>query len=361
MVFFVNAAADVRGTKQNLRLQFPACPTLLELASAVELHFTAAAAAAAAAEAGVAPFRVDLLMLFDEYALRWAELYSSAQLSTDCQVYAFHTLTAAGTRGASSELPAGGVVDSPGVIMPPSTTVVCAAPARDVSPSLSSLDWVDTDIVNSCGSNSTSSSYHYRHLAGGIGSPAPTDNCRPMLHRPTRVATRRNQKMGLGERLRAVFDTLDSHQKGYLLYTDIKRAVDAQRTVFMNYSAEVLFVLADQDGDDCVSYRDWVSFAVEHPTVVDALFYAMQPAQHHDHHYKKQQPQQKKKTQLSSSSSSLSLLDGAGRQSEGLFERSRATQAYEEARLAADAARLNALRVVGRELAALRCLRGRQW
>ncbi|EKF26042.1 hypothetical protein MOQ_010281 [Trypanosoma cruzi marinkellei] len=136
------------------------------------------------------------------------------------------------------------------------------------------------------------------------------------------------------DRIRTVFDALDAQQKGYLLLMDLKRAVDAQRRVFINYSAKALMALADQDGDGRVSYKEWVSFAVSHPAVVDVFFDVFA------HLSRRREPGGSRDHAPQASCSSLT----SSRLSMEAYERSRAVLTHEEARLAADAVRLKALR-----------------
>ncbi|RNF03408.1 calmodulin-like protein containing EF hand domain [Trypanosoma rangeli] len=326
MVFFIRVAANVRGGNRNIRLRFASHPTLREVASAAEVYF------AAATLQPLPSFELDALVLFDEYAFAWVELYSAAQLSTDCQLYAFvkrergpqmHDGPQQRPRMRQWRIVCGGGE----VLPPPAATMACPAPLPAcTSPVFAALDERDDRVPNCTG-------------AGGTTDEMDTSRSRCSVFTTGPERTDRSDYLATstpwcGDRLRSVFNILDAQEKGYLLFVDLKRAVDAQRSVFVNYSAKALLALADQDGDGRVSYKEWVSFAVSHPTVVDTLFDAVALVSRQD--------RQGKNCEHASQPNMTSVE--VCRFSAEAYNRSRAILTHEEARLAADAVRLNALR-----------------
>ncbi|KAH9588616.1 BILBO1 [Trypanosoma melophagium] len=277
MVFFVNAASTVLGVPENLRLQFSTRPTLQEFAAAVESHFTTAA--------GVL-FLVDTMMLLDEYTSTWLDLYSSLQLSTDCQVYVFPRKQHKYEQKEKKQQKQLTAVQIPPMrIPPPSRTISCIITTpltHNTSTSLflsssccccccswaySHTKWMNTSHECKCKYSDNSNNKDISN------SPSSTQDV--IMHSSRTMnkdaAKRRWMMMGFGERLRTAFNELDIQQKGYLVYMDFKRALDAQQKVFINHSAETLFTLADRDGDNGVSYKDWASFAATHSAVMEEV------------------------------------------------------------------------------------------
>ncbi|EAN94481.1 hypothetical protein C3747_90g103 [Trypanosoma cruzi] len=318
MVFFIRVAANVRGGNRNIRLRFSSHPTLCELACATESYFMTAVPQAQSS------FQLDAMMLFDEFALRWVELYSAAQLSTDCQVYAFAKRGVGRPvqdRPPRPEMSRRNVRADREVIPPPGKTVACIASLKDGTSLFPfSLDATEDGVLTDIGES-----------AADEEDACRCRRCAPITG-PLDALGRHNARHG--DRIRTVFDALDAQQKGYLLFTDLKRAVDAQRRVFINYSAKALMALADQDGDGRVSYKEWASFAVSHPAVVDAFFDVFAQLS------RRRVPGGSCAHAPQASCSSLTTC----RLSMEAYERSRAVLTHEEARLAADAVRLKALR-----------------
>lgn len=210
MVFFVSVAADVYGRKHNARLEFVTCPTISELINAVETQYDITGRATRPAGYPDIPFRVQTFQIYDDILLRWVDLYSSAQLTNGAQVYAFQPETVWN-------------VDLQGTI----------PVARDSVPF---------------------SSY--------AGSPSRA-----------RIATAAGIAPTMSEKLRSVFYELDSGAKGYILYSDLRAAFLRYDIEFSYATCGELFNLADVNRDGRVVYEEWVRFAIDHPNVVDALFY----------------------------------------------------------------------------------------
>jgi hypothetical protein len=210
MVFFVNVASDVYARKHNVRMEFPTCPTISELINAVESQFDITARATRPAGYPDVPFRVQTFQVYDDILMRWVDLYSSAQLSSGCQVYAFQPETV-------------WTVDLQGTIPHPRESVT----------------WSST-----------------------VGSP-----------RRGRIATDSGVAPTMSEKLRSVFYDLDSGNKGYILYSDLRSAFIRNDIDFSYATIGELFNEADRNRDGHVTYEEWVRFAIDHPNIVDALFF----------------------------------------------------------------------------------------
>jgi hypothetical protein len=210
MVFFVNVASDVYARKHNVRMEYPTCPTVSELINTVESQLDVTARASRPAGYPDIPFRVQTFQIYDDVLMRWVDLYSSAQLSSGCQLYAFQPDTV-------------WTVDLQGTI----------PVARD------SVSW-----------------------ASSVGSPR-----RGVLAASAGVAPT------MSEKLRSAFYELDQGNKGYVLYTDLRSAFIRMDIDFSYATVGELFNAADRNGDGHISYEEWVRFALDHPNVVDALFF----------------------------------------------------------------------------------------
>lgn len=208
MVFFVSVAADVYGRKHNTRLEFPTCPTISELINAAEAQYDLTSRATRPSGYPDIPFRVQTFQVYDDILLRWVDLYSSAQLTNGCQVYAFQPETVWN-------------VDLQGTI----------PIARNAVP-----------------------------VYVGSGSPR-------------RIAASAGVPPSMSEKLRSVFYELDSGAKGYILYSDLRAAFLRYDIEFSYATCGELFNLADVNRDGRVTYEEWVRFSIDHPNVVDALFY----------------------------------------------------------------------------------------
>jgi hypothetical protein len=210
MVFFVSVASDVYGRKQNLRLEFITCPTITELINTSEAQYDVQARATRPAGYPDIPFRVQSFQVYDDVLMRWVDLYSSAQLTNGCQVYAFQPETIWN-------------VDLVGTI----------PIARDT------VTW-----------SSYTGSPRRARLAADAGAPA-----------------------SLSEKLRSVFYDIDSGNKGYVLYSDLRAAFLRADINFDYATVGELFNRADTNRDGSISYEEWVRFAIDYPSIVDALFF----------------------------------------------------------------------------------------
>jgi hypothetical protein len=210
MVFIVNVAADIYGRKHNIRLEFPLSPTINELINSVESQYDITARATRPAGYPDLPFRVQTFQVYDDVLLRWIDLYSSAQLMSGCQVYAFQP-DSQWTVDVQGPIPA----------------------ARDT------ITW-----------------------SSSVGSP-----------RRARIAADSGAPPSLSEKLRSVFYDLDNSGKGYVNYIDLRTAFARYDIEFAFATVGELFNEADRNRDGNISYEEWVQFSISHPQIVDALFF----------------------------------------------------------------------------------------
>lgn len=287
MVFFVSAAADVYGRKHNFRLEFPTCPTITELINAVESQFDVTARATRPSGYPDIPFRVQTFQIYDDVLMRWVDLYSSAQLTSGCQVYAFQPETVWN-------------VDLQGSI----------PVARDT------ITW-----------------------ATSVGSP-----------RRARIAADSGVPPSMSEKLRSVFYDLDSGNKGYILYSDLRAAFLRYDIDFAYATVGELFNEADRNRDGHISYEEWVRFSIDHPSIIDALFFRSRDLAHTS----------VARALVPTTEELISQrrlremeLDRLYRESQYSSERSRVQREYDEAKREAELARQRAAAAADRERTAL--------
>lgn len=281
MVFFVNVASDIYARKHNVRMEFPTCPTISEMINACEAQFDITARATRPAGYPDVPFRVQTFQVYDDVLMRWVDLYSSAQLSSGCQVYAFQPDTV-------------WTVDLQGTI----------PVARD------SVSWSTT-----------------------VGSP-----------RRGRLATDAGVPPTMSEKLRAVFYDLDSANKGYILYSDLRSAFIRNAIDFSYTTIGDLFNEADRNRDGHVTYEEWVRFSIDHPNIVDALFFRSRDMARDAPVFVPSTEEiisQRRRREIE--------LDRLYRESAISAERSRAQRDYEEAKREAELARARANAAADRE------------
>jgi hypothetical protein len=285
MVFFVSVAADVYARKHNVRLEFATTPTITELINAAESQYDITARASRPAGYPDIPFRIQTFQVYDDVLMRWVDLYSSAQLVNGCQVYAFQPETVWN-------------VDVQGTI----------PVARDT------VTWSST-----------------------VGSP-----------RRARLAADHGIPPSMSEKLRSVFYDLDVGNKGFILYTDLKNAFLRTDIEFSYQTIGELFSEADRNRDGHVSYEEWVRFAIDHPNIIDALFFRSRDLV-------RERPAYIPTTTEIISDRRLreAELDRLYRESHLSVERARAQREYEDAKREADLARTRAQVAAERERAAL--------
>ena len=285
MVFFVSVASDIYGRKHNTRLEFATCPTISELIAAAEAQYDITARATRPAGYPDIPFRVQTFQVYDDVLLRWVDLYSSAQLTNGCQVYAFQPETVWN-------------VDLQGTIP------------------------IARDAV-------AFSSY--------AGSPSRA-----------RAAAAAGVPPTMSEKLRNVFYELDSGAKGYILYSDLRAAFLRYDIEFSYATCGEIFNLADTNRDGRVAYDEWVRFSIDHPNVVDALFYRSRDIS-------AARPVYVPSTEeiISARRARQAELDRLYRESEISAQRASAQRAYDAAKAEAELARQRASAAASREREAL--------
>lgn len=210
MPFYVCVGTDLYGRKQNVKLEFPTCPTMTELINASESQYDVSSRSSRPAGYPDVPFKVQTFQVYDDILLRWVDLYSSAQLTNGCQVFAFQPESIWHS-------------DSQGIIPEAKDTVTWTTP---------------------------------------VGSP-----------RRQRVAADAGVSPTLSEKLRAVFYDIDYGNKGYILYSDLRAAFSKCEMAFTYATVGELFTCADSNRSGHVTYDEWVRFAITYPGVIDALFF----------------------------------------------------------------------------------------
>jgi len=282
MVYFVNVAADVFGRKQNLRLEFPTCQTITELINSAESQYDVQARASRPAGYPDIPFRIQTFQVYDDVLMRWVDLYSSAQLTNGCQVYSFQPETIWN-------------VDLVGTI----------PVARDT------VSW---------------SAY--------TGSP-----------RRARIASDLGVPPSMSEKLRSAFYDLDSGNKGYILYSDLRSAFLRSDINFDYATIGELFNRADTNRDGHISYEEWVRFSIDHPNIIDALFFRRRDL------VPVRSIIPSTEEILSQRRSRELELERLYRESAWASERTRAQREYEDAKREAEVARARAAAAAERERA----------
>ena len=291
MVFFISVAADIYSRKHNIRLEFQSCPTITELINASESQFDIDARATRPAGYPDIPFRVQTFQVYDDVLLRWVDLYSSAQLTSGCQCYAFQPETVWN-------------VDLQGAI----------PVAKDV------VTW-----------------------SSAVGSP-----------RRARVATDSGVPPSMSEKLRSAFYDLDNGGKGYILYSDLRSAFMRLDIEFAYATVGELFNEADRNHDGHISYEEWVRFAIDHPNVIDALFFRSRDLQEERREVSIRNSRAIAAEEAVSQRRLRELeLERMYRESQIAVDRSRAQREYEEAKRESEMARQRALAAAERERSAL--------
>eukprot|EP00754_Rhynchopus_humris_P026981 Rhum_TRINITY_DN15054_c0_g1::Rhum_TRINITY_DN15054_c0_g1_i1::g.135006::m.135006 len=209
-MFIVSCGCDLYGRKQNVKLEFPTCPTMTELINAVESQFDVVSRSARPAGYPDVPFKVQTFQVYDDILLRWVDLYSSSQLTNGCQVFCFQPESIWHS-------------DSQGIIPEAKGNVTWTTP---------------------------------------VGSP-----------RRARVATDAGVAPALSEKLRSVFYDCDVGNKGYILYSDLRAAFAKADMEFTYATIGELFTVADSNRSGHITYDEWVRFAIQYPNVIDAMFF----------------------------------------------------------------------------------------
>eukprot|EP01065_Artemidia_motanka_P049613 TRINITY_DN826_c4_g1_i1.p1 TRINITY_DN826_c4_g1~~TRINITY_DN826_c4_g1_i1.p1 ORF type:complete len:429 (+),score=156.51 TRINITY_DN826_c4_g1_i1:128-1288(+) len=209
----LDIGSDLYGTKHNTKLRFAATPALEELTAATESFFDTKSRSCRPAGYPDVPFKVETFQLFDDAALRWVDLVETSQLRTGQQLWCFQPESIWHS-------------DAQGVI-----------PQAEQAP----VTWTVPE-----------KSPRRRRMTADAGVP------------PT-----------LSEKLRSVFYQCDPDRKGYLVNADLQLAFRRCEMEFTSGTADQLFTLADANTSGHITYDEWVSFAIQCPQVVDALFFRL--------------------------------------------------------------------------------------
>mgnify|MGYP003962501475 CR=1 FL=1 len=210
-MFTVNVAADVYGQKQNIRLEFPACPTMTELITTVEDHMDVKSRATRPIDYPDIPFKVQTIQIYDDVLLRWVDLYSTTQPSfvSGCQVYGFQPETF-WTQDAQDRIP----------------------------PAERTFTW-----------------------SSNLGSPSRL-----------RAISDYGVTPAASVKIRSVFNTL-ALGKDYVTYSDLMGAFRRYDLEFSARTVGQLFDNADRNLDGRIVYTEWIDFSMQYPNIVDALYF----------------------------------------------------------------------------------------
>jgi hypothetical protein len=151
----------------------------------------------------------------------------------------------------------------------------------------------------------------------------------------------------MSEKLRSVFYDLDSGNKGYILYSDLRSAFIRSDISFDYATIGELFNRADRNRDGHITFEEWVRFAMDHPAIIDALFFRARDLGI---------PRSSLPTTeeiLASRRARELELERLYRESAWQAERTRAQREYEEAKREAELARSRASAAAERERSAL--------
>ncbi|KAJ9445298.1 calmodulin-like protein containing EF hand domain [Diplonema papillatum] len=216
-MYICNVATDLYGKKHNVKLRLTATPTYQELVAYVESHFDVAARATRPEGYIDLPFKVQTLKIYDTILLRWVDVYNTAQLTHNCQLYAHQPENTWHT-------------DMQGKLPRPKAVVAWAA------------------------------AYGNARRTRALREARDSDNP------PSRAS-----------KLRSVFGDLDIGSKGYVLLSDLKQAMAHLDIKLSEGSVPSLFKKADRSQDGQLDFEEWARFCVDHPSLLDALFFRARP------------------------------------------------------------------------------------
>lgn len=213
MPFTISVGTDLYGRKANIDLTFPAAPGMTELINAIESQYDVQARSTRPAGYPDVEFKIETMQVYDEVLLRWVDLYAPSQVSPNGQVYVFQPES------------------------------IWHSDAQDIIPEAAkgAVTWTTP-----------------------VGSP-----------RRYRVARDAGVAPALSEKLRSVFYEIDAVNKGYILYSDLRDAFQKCDIDFTYNTVGELFTKADANANGQITYDEWVRFAIDHPQVVDSLFFRL--------------------------------------------------------------------------------------
>ena len=216
-MYICSVAADIYGRKHNIKLKLAKTPTYEELISYVESHYDVAVRSTRPEGYLDVPFKVGVMKLYDPILLKWVDLYSTAQLTQGCQLYAFQ----------------------------PENTWHSDMQGR-VPKSKPVVVWWSA----------------YGDARRKRGCRAARDSDKP----PSRVS-----------KIRSVFGDLDIGSKGYVLSSDLQTAMQQLDICVSEANVTQLFRRADASCDGHLSFEEWTAFCQAYPSLLDALFFRACP------------------------------------------------------------------------------------
>ena len=276
MPFQIAVAADVYGTKYNKVFSFALCPAMKELLNAVESVYDTCARSHRPAGYADVPFKAQALQLHQAVERRWVDVASTAQILDGAQLFCFQPNSIWHT-------------DAEGPI-----------PAPD-----SGITWV-------------SAPERTEGRAGKDTGPPPS----------------------LSEKLRTVFHHIDKENRGFCRYSDVRGVLASCEIEFTMLSSADVFRQADADGDGCVSYDEWVKFALDNASIVDAVYFRIRDSKNEAGGWLASIP---KTTTLSPKETTRATqLQSLHSEAAWARERVKSMREYEAARREGSIARLNA-------------------
>eukprot|EP01060_Flectonema_neradi_P015164 TRINITY_DN21843_c0_g1_i1.p1 TRINITY_DN21843_c0_g1~~TRINITY_DN21843_c0_g1_i1.p1 ORF type:complete len:310 (+),score=54.83 TRINITY_DN21843_c0_g1_i1:133-1062(+) len=216
-MFICNVATDIYGKKHNIRLRMPQTPTYEELVRYIECHFDIVVRSTRPEGYLDISFKVKVIKLFDSIMSKWVDLYNAAQLTHGCQLYAFQP-----ENNWHS--------DMQGALPKAHSVVTWQSAYKDAR--------------------------RKRALRADRDCDTP----------PSRAA-----------KMRSVFGDLDIGSKGYVILSDLKAAMKALDINVTEGTTPALFRKADRSCDGHLNFEEFSRFAVQHPNLLDALFFRSRP------------------------------------------------------------------------------------
>ena len=216
-MYVCNVAADIYGKKHNIKLKLTKTPSYDELCNYIESHFDVTVRSTRPEGYLDVPFKIHVIKLYDQILLRWVELYSTAQLTQGCQLYAFQP-----ENTWHSEMQGH---------IPKCKPVVA---------------WFS----------------EYGATRRKRGPRVARDSDTP----PSRVS-----------KMRSVFGDVDIGGKGFILLSDLRACMRKLDIKLLEGDMETLFRRADSSCDGHLSFEEWCTFCQLYPSLLDALFFRACP------------------------------------------------------------------------------------
>ncbi|KAJ9465564.1 calmodulin-like protein containing EF hand domain [Diplonema papillatum] len=215
-MFLIACATDLFGKKENIKLEFTARPTLVQLINAVESQFDVLSRSVRPPECEDLPFRVETFQCYHDILRRWVDVKSATQLVSGCQIFCFQPKSAVHSDVQGS-----------------------------IPTAKNEITWV-----------------------------TPTNSPQRV-----RITSDRGEPPKLEEKLRRVFYDIDKDQKRYLQVSDFRAALAYADIEFTFATVDEMFRAADTSGSGQVTLSEWITFAQKYPSIVDALYFRCRDAE----------------------------------------------------------------------------------